>query len=108
MLGQLTAGLTGRVEINSAVSGLKICSTGRVHFRCSQSNRHGTTNCAYGPLTDDFGEVVSTLRLEIKVAVDAPQSPYGVVKSAVERGAHVLLDVAWLKVVKDVGDFEAA
>ena len=46
--------------------------------------------------------------LEVKVAVDAPEAPDGIVKGAIERGAEILLNVAWLKVIEDVGDLKSA
>jgi hypothetical protein len=45
---------------------------------------------------------------EVEVAVDAPEAADGVVKDTVVRRGEVLLDVAWIVVVGDVDDFEAA
>lgn len=48
------------------------------------------------------------MSLEVEVAVDSPETADGIVEGAVVGRAQVLLDVAGLEMVEDVGDFEAA
>jgi hypothetical protein len=45
---------------------------------------------------------------EIEVAVNAPEPSHGIVERAVIRGAEVLLNIAGLIVVQQVGNFQAA
>jgi hypothetical protein len=45
---------------------------------------------------------------EVKIAVDAPEAAYGVVKIPVVRRAEVLLNVARIVVIGDIDDLETA